>query len=615
MALNFPDSPALGDEYTVGNTTWEWDGTLWSVVASIASVGPTGPQGPAGPTGPTGDTGPTGADALWNFVGAYGGGTSYSTGDVVTYNGQTWYRLNPNGGNVGDTPAEGTFWTLIAAEGAEGPTGPTGDTGPTGAGFGVVYLGNYVSTNGYLADVAVVRGSDGQLYLAKASGELGNPIDYLTNAQWEIWIPKGADGATGSTGAPGADGITGPGVAAGGIEGQILAKIDGTDFNTEWIDNYAPDTRIIVKNDSGVALTKGTPVMAVGAVGDRIRVAKAVADGSVEPRFMLGVMFEEVANGSEGYLTLTGEVTGLNTNAYTIGDVLYVSPDTPGTFTATQPTSPDLSLGIAIVTRVHATTGRIFIRMWSQQAGLHELHDVLIATPADNEVLAYDSATGVWKNQTPLDIGLVGPTGPTGATGATGPIGATWRGEFSYSNSYAVGDIVFDSVPQSSYVCIVADPTPSSRPEESATKWTLVAPSGPIGPTGATGATGPTGAASTVTGPTGPTGATGPTGLTGATGASGILTSVSVSSNITLATGNRYFVNTSAARTLTLPSSPSLGNEIQIFDATGTAGTNNITVLNNSEKINGILDSALLDVNGVAASLIYTGSTYGWRLG
>lgn len=90
--------------------------------------------------------------------------------------------------------------------------------------------------------------------------------------------------------------------------------------------------------------------------------------------------------------------------------------------------------------------------------------------------------------------------------------------------------------------------------------------------------------------------------------------STSVSSNITLAAG-KYFVDTSSARTLTLPASPSLGDEIQIFDASGTAGTNNITIARNSNKINGLTDNAALDADGVAAVLVWTGSTYGWRLG
>jgi hypothetical protein len=82
-----------------------------------------GGAGGEGTPGPEGPAGPPGADALWNFRGAYSGGAAYAVGDVATYNGQTWYRLNSNGGNVGDTPAEGTFWTLIAAEGDAANTG------------------------------------------------------------------------------------------------------------------------------------------------------------------------------------------------------------------------------------------------------------------------------------------------------------------------------------------------------------------------------------------------------------------------------------------------------------------------------------------------------------
>ena len=244
----------VNDAYIVdadGNL-WVWNGSSWNdagqivgpqgVTGEAGATGVTGPTGEAGATGSTGAvgetgstgaqgqtgvtgndgatgaTGATGADALWNFTGAYGGGTSYAVGDVATYQGQTWYRINANGGNVGDAPAEGIFWTLIAekgdsgetgATGAIGETGSTGATGPTGDDFGIYYLGNYNPSSGYLTDIAVVRGSDGQLYLAKASGQLGNPIDYLSNGQWEIWIPKGADGAAGATGSTGETGSTG----------------------------------------------------------------------------------------------------------------------------------------------------------------------------------------------------------------------------------------------------------------------------------------------------------------------------------------------------------------------------------------------------------------------
>lgn len=63
--------------------------------------------------------GPQGDPALWNFTGAYNAGASYAIGDIATYLGQTWYRLDAHGGNTGDTPVEGTYWTLIAAEGSD----------------------------------------------------------------------------------------------------------------------------------------------------------------------------------------------------------------------------------------------------------------------------------------------------------------------------------------------------------------------------------------------------------------------------------------------------------------------------------------------------------------
>jgi hypothetical protein len=64
--------------------------------------------------------GPPGDDAVWNFTEAYDPGAAYAIGDIVTYEGETWYRLDANGGNVGDIPQEGTIWTKLAAKGADG---------------------------------------------------------------------------------------------------------------------------------------------------------------------------------------------------------------------------------------------------------------------------------------------------------------------------------------------------------------------------------------------------------------------------------------------------------------------------------------------------------------
>jgi hypothetical protein len=91
-------------------------------------------------------------------------------------------------------------------------------------------------------------------------------------------------------------------------------------------------------------------------------------------------------------------------------------------------------------------------------------------------------------------------------------------------------------------------------------------------------------------------------------------TANSTSSNITLASYNRYFVDTTSARTLTLPLIPSVGDEIQIYDASNSALTNNITVASNSNKIQGSIQDLIIDSNAATVYLTYTGSTYGWAV-
>jgi hypothetical protein len=85
------------------------------------------------------------------------------------------------------------------------------------------------------------------------------------------------------------------------------------------------------------------------------------------------------------------------------------------------------------------------------------------------------------------------------------------------------------------------------------------------------------------------------------------------SANGTMLAGRNYFVDTSAARTLTLPASPSVGDTISIYDASGTAATNNITIARNGNKINGQTEDAIIDVNQASSTFVYTGATVGWR--
>jgi len=92
-----------------------------------------------------------------------------------------------------------------------------------------------------------------------------------------------------------------------------------------------------------------------------------------------------------------------------------------------------------------------------------------------------------------------------------------------------------------------------------------------------------------------------------------VLTTSKINSDQTLSPYYRYLVDTSVARTLTLPASSAIGDEIQIIDEFGNAAINNITLARNSQLINGSAVNLIIDTAGARLSLVYTGSTYGWR--
>ena len=87
------------------------------------------------------------------------------------------------------------------------------------------------------------------------------------------------------------------------------------------------------------------------------------------------------------------------------------------------------------------------------------------------------------------------------------------------------------------------------------------------------------------------------------------------SSNATMSASNGYFVDTSGgAKTMTLPSSATLGDTIRINDLAGSFSTNNLTVARNGHKIQGIADNLLVDVDQSSFGLVYSNSTYGWKV-
>ncbi len=134
-------------------------------------------------------------------------------------------------------------------------------------------------------------------------------------------------------------------------------------------ENAALTQYTVVENTTGSTIPKGSVVGFVGVGANNVlSVAPYLADGSSPSLYILGVMAEELPDsGATGLCCVWGNVSGINTSAFSVGDVLYASPTVAGGFTNVKPTAPDNVIPIAAVLVDSATAGDIFVRPTIEQ--------------------------------------------------------------------------------------------------------------------------------------------------------------------------------------------------------------------------------------------------------
>jgi len=85
--------------------------------------------------------------------------------------------------------------------------------------------------------------------------------------------------------------------------------------------------------------------------------------------------------------------------------------------------------------------------------------------------------------------------------------------------------------------------------------------------------------------------------------------------NFNAVAGGKYFVDTSGgAVTVTLPATPSLGDEIRFIDSNATFDTNNLTVDRNGNPISGDASNLTVATERAGFGLVFYDGTQGWVL-
>lgn len=147
-----------------------------------------------------------------------------------------------------------------------------------------------------------------------------------------------------------------------------------------------------------------------GAQGQRLAVVLAQGNNDPDSVTTLGLVTENIANNQEGFITIFGNVRGINTTGslqgetWVDGDVLYLSPTIPGKLTKIKPVAPNHTVTIGYVVYAHNNQGIIFVKV-DNGYELEELHNVLITTPSTGQLLRYNGS--IWENWTQPSLGSI----------------------------------------------------------------------------------------------------------------------------------------------------------------------------------------------------------------
>jgi nitrogen fixation protein len=182
--------------------------------------------------------------------------------------------------------------------------------------------------------------------------------------------------------------------------GSVILK-NGVDLVARVVNKVTPNT----------TLTKAAyqVVKISGAQGQRLAVNLAQANNDNNSADTLGIVTETIATNQEGFIITVGQLEGINTTGslqsetWTDGDVLYLSPTTAGAITNVKPNgSTGHIVVLGYVEYAHANNGKIYVKIMNGWE-LDELHNVFIDTPLNNQALTYETSTDLWKNKTIIE--------------------------------------------------------------------------------------------------------------------------------------------------------------------------------------------------------------------
>ena len=247
-------------------------------------------------------------------------------------------------------------------------------------------------------------------------------------------------------------------VYPGGTTNQILAKNSSTNGDASWTSNINIDTATfsttvnatpgiaklswnyeektlefgktadtvlqigqetlypLVYNADSITLTRGTVVMVdptQPAQGNKLRIKRMVADGTLPAKLIVGLVTESIAAGADGFVTWFGLLRNISLSAkqpggetWAEGDILYCDPSVAGGLTKVEPIAPNLKLSTCAIVSIDGNNVNVHVRPWLSD-DLKDLHDVNVLSVTNGQSIVWNSTSNVW-NARNVVLGLSG---------------------------------------------------------------------------------------------------------------------------------------------------------------------------------------------------------------
>jgi hypothetical protein len=122
------------------------------------------------------------------------------------------------------------------------------------------------------------------------------------------------------------------------------------------------DLQLKVINNTGSSIPNGSPVYITGTSSGQTypNIALAKADAA-STAAVIGLTNGAIANGAIGYVTAFGGIDNVNTSAFSVSQILYLSPFSAGQLQNTVPVT-GLVVQVGTVTYVNSSTGKINVK-------------------------------------------------------------------------------------------------------------------------------------------------------------------------------------------------------------------------------------------------------------